>query len=238
MNKADDGSTSIFDLTMITKYALLAGIGAALSLGSIANAGTTFAGSPVALGSNDQIDWSQLGATFTTLNSPASVLSNLGISATISDGGTLERRDEGNGWSGGYPNGDALIWNQDNGNDLVIDFATPVGGAGAQISTDYFGSFTWTISAFDSSNNLLGTYTGTGENADDLPFIGILSSSADISSIDLQAFNASFTNMSIDTLYLNDNGGSVPDAGVTSLMLGISVAALIALRRRTVQFQA
>ncbi len=84
---------------------------------------------------NDMIDWGQFGPTFTQIQSPASWTSMLGASGTVSDLGTLERRDEGSGWIGIFNIGDHLLWNQDNGNVIDIHFDTPISLGGPKSRT-------------------------------------------------------------------------------------------------------
>jgi hypothetical protein len=214
---------------------LLAAVASALALN--AHAQITAVNSPGALPTTDQIFWSQLGPTFTTVASGSGVTSTGGLNATVNDSaGNMERRDQGNGWAGNFTAGDALLWNQDNGGNIVIDFASPVSGAGAQIQSDFFGPFVATLSAYDSGGALLGTevFNGNSTSAGDgsAIFAGLDSTSADISSISFSAVNG-VNGFAIDTLDLNTGGVTrVPDAGTTSCMFGMALVGLGALRRK------
>ena len=70
---------------------------------------------------------------------------------------------------------------------ITIDIANPVSGVGAQIQADDFGAYTAQIQAFDSSHNLLGTFTVSGDSeggsTGTAPFLGVSSTSSNISEI-------------------------------------------------------
>jgi hypothetical protein len=206
--------------------------------GSQAKAQISAVNSAAVLPVTDTINWGQLGSTFTQLTSPQTVTSVGGLSASVSDAGTLERRDEGNGWNGNFTLGDHLLWNQVDLNPITITFATPVTGAGALIQSDQFGAFVATLSAYNSLGVLLGTETFNGDSTSagdgSAIFAGLDSTSADISKISFSANNQG-VDFAIDTLDLNAGGkvgNSVPDAGFSSLMLGASLAGLGFLRRK------
>jgi hypothetical protein len=151
---------------------------------------------------------------------------------TVSDDGTLERRDEGDGWVGNFNFLDQLLWNQGNGNPItIVDLSNPISGAGAQIQADVFGPFTATIFAY-SGNTLLGSFSEDGvsnTNGDGSAiFIGVLDTSAEITSI---AFSVSdvngSNNFAIDTLELVDSTTSIPEPA--SLLLASSALVGLAL---------
>lgn len=91
-------------------------------------------------------------------------------------------------WNGNFTPGDPVLANNAPG-PVSITFSSPVAGVGTQIQALFHGPFTASIQAFDSLNNLLGTFTEPGTsntNADGSAiFIGILSNTADISRITL-----------------------------------------------------
>jgi hypothetical protein len=124
------------------------------------------------VGLTDTIDWSQLGPTSTVLSSPQTVMSVDGVTVTVSSaGGVFERRDEGDGWSGIFTPGEALLWDQGVGPDITLTFGTPVSAAGATIQADFFGAYTAQITV-----NGAETFSVNGDNtgAEDgsAPFIG------------------------------------------------------------------
>jgi hypothetical protein len=121
------------------------------------------------------IDWGQFGQPFTQFGSPAPWTSG-GFSGTASDSGTLERRDEGNGWAGIFTLGDHLLWNQDNGSPIDIHFNSPISLGGAQVQDDFFGAYMGCIQAlgsFGASPVFCVSGNNTGAEDGSAPFIGI-----------------------------------------------------------------
>ena len=145
-------------------------------------------------GPTDSIDWSQLGATFTSVTSPVVVTSGGGASVTVSSaGGDLQRRDQGDGWSGNFAPGTALLWDDGVGPDITLTFANPVAAVGAKIQADFFGPFTAQI--VGSNGAVLGSFDEDGvasSAADDSTiFIGLQSTAIDISQIQFTLLSAS-----------------------------------------------
>ena len=213
-----------------------------LALGALATAsawaGTlTWVTTLAALSSNDSVSWDQLGPAFTTVASPASVTSVNGLSMTVSDGGTLERRDQGSGWTGNFTFLDQLLWNQDNGNPItVVDLSAPISGAGAQIQSDVYGSFTATISAYNGST-LLGSFTengvSTGAGDGSAIFIGLVDTSAEITSIGFSVTDVNGANdFAIDTLYLNDSSTTSTPEPASLLLAGSALMGLSLFSRK------
>ena len=142
----------------------------------------------------DTIVWGQLGPSFTTVASPANWTSTGGATGTASDNGTLERRDEGNGWDGIFTPGDQLLWNEDNGQAIDIHFNSPISGGGAYIQDDFFGTYSGCIQAlgsFGASPVFCVSGDNTGAEDGSAPFIGI---------VDLSGGNIT------DLLFTTDNG--------------------------------
>ena len=192
-----------------------------------------------ALISGDFISWAQLGPTLTNVTSPATVVSNsTSITATVTnETDNFQRRNQGSGWNGNFSPGDALLWTNNTPGPMDIFFATPVAGAGAQLQADIFGSFTATINVFNTSFNLVQSYTvpGVSSSAGDgsAIFLGVLDPTADISEISYSVVGGGTSDFAINQLNLNLNGGGnpVPEPG-TMLLMGLGLAGAACMRRR------
>ena len=140
-----------------------------------------------ALGANDYIDWGTLGSSLTPVANPSPVTSNLGSNATISQaGGNMEVRQQGTGWGGNFAPNDFVLFTKGANGPITISFANPVFGAGAQIQSNYQGAFTANLTAFDASDNVLGTFDWVGNsngNSDSAIFIGVNDNTASISKL-------------------------------------------------------
>jgi hypothetical protein len=200
-----------------------------------APAGIVLVTSKAALAPDDSIDWGQLGPDSTGFPSSTAVISANGLSATASTGDLtgLVRVDEGFSWVGNFTNGDHLISNTTfSYYPLTLEFATPVGGAGAQIQLDRDGPFTSTIQAFAGATRL-GIFAENGLSTTSQDgsaiFIGVLDSSAEITSIvfgieNPPTFQGDFA---INSLLIN-TPGTVPEP--SSLVLAaIAIPAVIGL---------
>ena len=162
--------------------------------------------------STDSFNWSQLGTTYTDVSTPVSVTSDGDMSATVlNSGGTLQRRDQGNGWDGSFAPGATLIWNQANQNNITIDFSSPVEGAGAQIEADDFGSFTAQIDLYGSANNLLATFTENGEST----------SAGDNSAIYLGAHSTNGAADIYSISFSTPTSGDGNDFAIGNLLIGV-----------------
>lgn len=180
-------------------------------------AGTAAAGlitSRAALGADDFIDWGQLGSESYIPTLPAFLKSDDGLMAALDNlnrpNSGVTRLDQGGLWRGNFADGDALAVARPNGGPLVIDFLEGVFGAGAQIQSNVFGSFTATIEAYDAQGKLLESETLEGvSNAngqDSAIFIGILLATADIDRI---VFNVTASDdFAINRLSLAKTAGS------------------------------
>ena len=216
--------------TLIIAGAVFAGAAAP------AHAGLSLVTSVGALGANDSIDWGQLGPTFTVLSSPQSVTSAGGLGAVVSSaGGVFERRDEMNGWAGNIgAEGTALLWNQQVGPDITLTFAHPVFGAGAQIQADYYGGFTAQILA--SNGAVLGSFTENGTSdccSNTAIFIGLLSTTANIASIEFTLTAAAYDTTSDFAIGPVALTTGVPELGTWAMMIIGFGGVALQLRRRT-----
>jgi hypothetical protein len=181
--------------------------------GATAEAAFVFVTNRAALGGTDSVDWGALGPPFTNVTNPFTIASaggmTLSVSKTQSD--SFQRRDEGNGWSGIFSPGDHLLWTNDlNGSPNPISLGQGFQAAGAQVQADAFGPYTARVTAFDAANNVLATFTTTGNNTGGstgtAPFLGILSTDEPISRL---SFNVEGTG-NVGSLAINRYDFSPP----------------------------
>ncbi|GIV16097.1 MAG: hypothetical protein KatS3mg022_1532 [Armatimonadota bacterium] len=185
----------------------------------------TFITNRTALGGNDYVDWGVLGATYTVVSNPVSLNSNGGLPLTVSKptSGSFERLDQGSGWWGNFAQGDHLLWTLYEVGPMVIEFASPVIGAGAQIQRNWYGAFTGTIMAYDAANNLLGSFSlaglSNGNSDNSAIFLGVLDSSAVIKKVVFDVDNTT-GDFAINRLDLVTQGGApvIPEPGTMLLM--------------------
>ena len=202
----------------------------ALLLGSV---GQAKAGLITTRPSGDVIDWSQLGTNGTVLVSPQTFTSTGSITGSVNDGASattfLQRLDQSTGWGGNFAPREALLWNRQNGNAIELNFNTPVSQAGAQIQDDFFGSFTATISAFDSLNNLLGTFTengnSTGAADDSAIYIGVAASGISRITFSVSGGGNGINDLAINHVTINGDVSAVPEPA-TMTLLGFGIAGL------------
>jgi hypothetical protein len=200
--------------------------------------------SPGALGPNDSVNWAQLGSPGTTLGSFSATsaggaaisgsfsgLSPTGLTACETPPNTCN-------WPGGFPAGDSLVW-ADNGSSipgsgpLNLSFAA-LRGAGALIQSDAPEAFTAQIQAFDGAV-LLGTFTEVSDADGNPIFIGVLDTTAEITSVSFDVIDTSVPHdFAIDTLDIRTTGSAVPEpsALISSLLLvGLLITARTLLAR-------
>ncbi len=209
------------------KKLLLATVGAFLFTGTAQAA--TFVDSRDALGSNDSVDWSVLGSTFTPVSNPfeTTSLAGLDVNASIPAGSFL-RIDQTPVFPGAFDLGDALLFTGlGNPGPLTIQFDTPVFGAGTQIQSDprNIPNYTATIEAFDSFDNSLGSYQlpGVSQRAagSGVLFVGVSDSSGDIKKLVLNTEEeGSNVPFALNEVSLRTNSETVPEP---SSMLGLLV---------------
>jgi len=185
------------------------------------------------LAGTDFIDWGQLGGSFTTVVDPVTVTTNLGLTAMVSmpGGANMERRDQNNGWGGNFAGGDKLLWTLNSSGPITIDFATGLSAIGAQIQANFFGAFDGLITAYDSSNNILESYSVQGNsnsNGDNSAiFIGIQRSAGDIDHVEFAIANGNGPDFAINQVDLQQ----VPEPGSLALA-GLAFVGTVLTRRR------
>ena len=164
--------------------------------------------SRAALAGTDSVDWGTLGRTGTIVANPFTILSTAGRSISVSKAvaGTFNVQEQcpapDCSWSGNFSPGDWLLDTANirgsKSNPITLNFGTTaVAAGGAQIAAAYFGAFTAKVEAFDANGQSLATFTeaGTSTGAADNSaiFIGISSSSPNISQIALSLTSAQKT---------------------------------------------
>jgi hypothetical protein len=177
------------------KQAAVLGLLMLAAMAAPAQAGVKLVKSRAAMDGNDLINWAQLGPTLTNVPTPATVTSNGGLSATVSNlgGSSLDTARQGDPWEGNFAsNAPIVVTGQFTpSGSISITFASPVYAAGAQMDYNWISPvatpFTEIITAYDIGNNLLGTFTVQGEMDDfannSAVFIGIRDSIPEISTV-------------------------------------------------------
>ena len=187
-----------------------------------------------ALGGTDRVDWSILGPVpppFQVLPNFFSVTSEqgLGISVNIPSAATpgvtpplLFQTLPAPGIATNFASGDFILFTGlipgpppavGNPGPLTITFDRPVAAAGTQIAVDDTFLFTALISAFDSNNNLLGSFSTQGTSSlaldNSAQFLGVRSDAANISRL----------------VYSSSEGDSLRDS-FASRVLGINALSI------------
>lgn len=211
------------------KIHLLTTIGVALSIACTALVTTSPAQASVAAwngsGANDSINWGQVGPDKTTVVSGSTVSSTTGINATVSDGApNMTRLQEGSSWFGNFTVGDPVLYSGDPNNpfaaanSITIDFSTAVQAAGAQISSNFYGDYMARILTNDGSFfDVSGTMNGNEDNT--APFLGVISTSADITSIEFSLLSNQGAGFGINNVSLIHGAAGVPESSTWAMML-------------------
>ncbi len=194
------------------------------------------------LGGTDLVNWSQFGPTNTTLTGLSNYISNNGLTGQIGDSSaaSLEILQQENGWSGNFTQGDYALYDQGSGSNLNISFSTPVSAAGANIMSNPYGFFNATITAYDSSSNLLATYTelgnSNGNNDGSAIFLGVSSPTSNISLIKYTtdtSVNSTYPGFAINQLGIRQNPSTaVPEPGDLAFLLAGFLPGLAFLMKR------
>jgi hypothetical protein len=186
----------------------------------------------------DYVDWGQLGPTFSVLSTPQNFTSNGGITGIVglNDFDPFERRDQGNGWNGNFNPGDPIIWNQGNPGQFRVVFNTLEFGGGAHIQADFFGDFTATVNAYDSSFNLIGTNVMQGNsnsNGDGSAiFIDFMSNTQNVFILDFLVSDINGgDDEAIGNLTIYTGSTTTPEPG-TLMLLGSGLVGAIGYGRR------
>lgn len=193
------------------------------------------------LGSTDSYSWNQLGVDGTVVSAPQLVTSTGGSQGVVSSiGNYLQVRVQGSDWSGNFTPGTNIIWTNSNGPDITFALVNPVGGIGAQIQENQFGAFTAQISAYDSANSLLGSFTENGNSTStgdgSAIFIGLLDSTSDISKIVFSLSGGTNLNdFAIGPIAFGNSGAIAPTplpASLPMFLFALVGLGLFSLRQR------
>lgn len=205
------------------------------------------------LGGNDQIDWSSLGPVqpFNFLPNSFSATSTRGLGLNVNippvSGLTspfVFQTSPAPGIPTNFANGDFILFTGfipgpppavGNPGPLTITFDTPVFSAGAQIAVDDdTAGFTASISAFDNTNTLLGTFDATGSSSLALDnsaiFLGVESATPNISKL---VFDTSVVNRAFGINTLSIKAVPEPSSILGSFFLGVLGTGTILKRKRS-----
>ncbi len=205
----------------------------ALALFAQASASLTFYNSRAALGATDFIDWGQVGPDFTPMSNPYLGTTNLGTAFRLDTADDGLVATEGVSANGGFSFGDRIIVGGFTAGPMSITFAASQMAAGTQIQSNDMGDFDATLSVYNNLDQLLGSFTVSGNNAggsaNTNPFLGVKSSESDIAKMVLSTTNDG------DGILINrvEAGpcGAVPEPA-SMATLGLGVVAVLRRRKK------
>jgi PEP-CTERM motif len=225
-------------------------------MASPAAASTIQIGSAALLGANDFFDWGQVrridgNGNAIAQSSPLNVTSDLGRTASITDGGAFAGLIEGSDWFGNFTTGEGVLYSGD-ANDpsaaataFAVNFNVAVRSVGLQITSAAFFDFNAALEVFNGATSLgLFSVSGvmTGMEDGSAPFLGASSDSANITRAVFTLSSNTDFGLGVNRLRTGDAeasgppvdpGAVVPEPGTLSLV-GLGAAAAMTRRRRRV----
>ena len=190
----------------------------------------------------DPVNWcTNYGCNGAQFGTPQNWLSNGGRTGQVGlvSSQNFQNLVQGTSWNGNFATGEGLIYNgvdtlANTPGGILLAFDAPVYGAGAYIQDDPFGAFTGTIALYDSSFNLLGSYSHAGvsdSNVGTALFLGAFDSSPDVS---YALFDTNDDNFAIGTLKIQTTGQTATPEPGTLLLVGPSLLGLAGVLRRRI----
>lgn len=119
----------------------------------------------------DSVDWCQFGCTGAQLATPqpwTSAGGQTGLVGLFDTAQGFYNLQQGTSWFGNFTSGMGLVYNGgagDFGNtptDISVTFDEAQYGVGAYIQADFYGPFAATITLYDASYQLLGSFSANG----------------------------------------------------------------------------
>jgi len=210
---------------------------------SSADASIALVTSRASLAGTDNLDWGDLGAELQFVGNPTIMLSDDGLSVTISQQtSSFERRNQGPNWNGNFLPGEELLRTATIGSNargpMKVDFGTnAIEAFGLQIAINALGAYTAQLELFDSVGGSLGTLTGAGINTSaadgSAMFIGALSDnpSTDFYSVVISIIAGNVPNSLLNDFAVNqaDFSPASTDSGVVPEAASIVVWGLLGL---------
>jgi hypothetical protein len=177
-------------------------------------------------------------SNFETISNPFSLSYSDGTAEFSIPSGSFERRTQPDGWYGCFAEGDAILWTANNAGPLTIEFSSGLTAFATQIQSDYYGTGTASIWAYDATDNLLGTFTvpsvATGANDNSATLIGVAVTPGDnpISRIVLNIGGFGVADFAINRISVATDGIAAVPAPAAMLLAGLGSGIVGWLRRR------
>ena len=129
----------------------------------------------------DLLTWGQFGSAFTNVPDGSTATSSGGTQVVIAGSvrGEMQRRDEGDGWTGDFVSGDQLIFYQTSG-ALVLGFPTGVNSIGTEVEANTGGGppFTALVTIYNGGTQLAALmengHSGACGSCNQAPFFGFV----------------------------------------------------------------